>query len=807
MRTVLLASLRHHTRRYVASALAVVIGVGFIVAVDGLAGALRDGLTADVGTPYAGASHVVRPTDDAQTQGLLDLAAENDVVATPLGRTWADARTTGTTFEATVGAAALPEQLRWQRVVEGRAPSGAGEALADEAEAVRQGIEVGDTVELPAGEGRLTVEVVGLAAGAVAGRSDLYLTWPDLTRVPGLYVEDVVWDGPAAPVREAYPETEVLTTAEHVAAQQQEITKGVDVVALLASLFAAIALGVAILVITNTFAILFAQRMRDFALLRCVGVTRRQLRRSVRVEALVLGVVAAAVGVLGGVATAYVTTALVGLKFDQLGAVAFRPLWLVGAAVVGVVVTLLAAWFPTRSVTKVSPLAALRPLEATTTGRVRALRVVGGLLVVAVGMALLAAAVRSTDPYASLLVMFAGGGLAFGGLLVLGPVVVPALVRLLGRVVTRRGSAGSVARLATSNAVRNPRRTATTTASLMVGVTLTTAVLAGLGTITDALNQEMESEYPLDQAVLSEDGTPLPGRVVEAVAAADGVDESVPLRGVLAKVGGAEVVVLGVGDTGDVLRTDRVPAEPGTALVPYDLLDLLPDDAVDQIADHRRTEVSLGGRRTPLAADFDGAFGQAVVVHEETLLQLAPDAPVVAVWVRADDGADPSDLTAALTRASAGSGAMVAGDFEKRDWVGTQLSVATGAVLGLLGAAVVIALIGIANTLGLSVLERGRENALLRAMGVTRGQLRRTLALEGVLLAGVATLLGVAVGLAFGWVGVEVVLAEVVDSTFRVPVGGLVVVVVGALVSGVLASVLPSRRAARVAPAAGLAAD
>lgn len=807
MRTVLLASLRHHTRRYVASALAVVIGVGFIVAVDGLAGALREGLTADVGAPYAGASHVVRPSDDTQTQGLLDLAEKNDVAATPMGRTWADARTSSTTFEATVGSAALPESLRWQRVVTGRAPTRDGEALVDESEAVRQGLAVGDMVELSAGTGRLSVEVVGLAAGATAGRSDLYLTWPDLSRVPGVWVEDVVWDGPADVVREAYPEVEVLATQEAVAALQKEITQGVDVIALLVSLFAAIALGVAILVITNTFAILFAQRMRDFALLRCVGVTKRQLRRSVRIEALVLGVVAAVVGVLGGVATAYVITALVGLKFDELGTVAFRPLWLAAAGVVGVVVTLVAAWFPTRSVTRVSPLAALRPMEATTTARVRALRVVGGLLVAALGVVVLAAAVRGSDATVALAVMFLGGGLAFLGLLILGPVLVPAVVRLLGRVVTRRGPAGAVARLATSNAVRNPRRTATTTASLMVGVTLTTAVLTGLGTMTDALGAEMETEYPLDQTVLSEDGTPLPASVVDAVAAADGVDESVALRGVLARLGDAEVMVLGAGDTSDVLRSDVDPAAPGAAVVPYSLLDLLSADVVDGIVDGNRAELVVDGRRAELTADFDGAYGSTVVVDEVTLAELAPDAPVVAVWVRAEDGTEPADLTAALSRAAAGTNAMVEGDYEKRDWIGTQLSVMTGAVLGLLGVAVVIALIGIANTLGLSVLERTRESALLRAMGVTRSQLRRTLAVEGALLAGVATLLGVVVGLAFAWVGVEVMLADIVESTYRVPVGGLLVVVVGALASGVLASVLPSRKAARVTPAAGLSAD
>jgi len=145
------------------------------------------------------------------------------------------------------------------------------------------------------------------------------------------------------------------------------------------------------------------------------------------------------------------------------------------------------------------------------------------------------------------------------------------------------------------------------------------------------------------------------------------------------------------------------------------------------------------------------------------------------------------------------------GEYEERTWVETQMNVMTGAVVGLLSVAIVIALIGIGNTLGLSVIERGRENALLRAMGLTKPQLRRTLAVEGLLLAIVATVLGIAVGLAFAWVGIEVMVEDVIATSFSVPVGQLLVVLVVTGVSGVLASVLPSRRAARVSPAEGLA--
>ena len=170
-------------------------------------------------------------------------------------------------------------------------------------------------------------------------------------------------------------------------------------------------------------------------------------------------------------------------------------------------------------------------------------------------------------------------------------------------------------------------------------------------------------------------------------------------------------------------------------------------------------------------------------------------------------GTDAEDLDGDLA-ALAGSTATLEGGYADRRWVNLQVDVMTGAVAGLLGISVMIALIGIGNTLGLSVLERGRENALLRAMGLTRQQLRRAMATEGLLLSLVATLLGTAIGLVFAWVGVQVLLGSVMDDVaMTVPVAQLGAVVLVAAVAGLGACVLPARRAARITPAAGLALD
>ncbi|MGN0064434.1 MAG: ABC transporter permease [Nocardioides sp.] len=806
MRTVLLASLRHNTRRYVASALAVVIGVAFIVATDGLAGALRSGMTADVGAPYERASHIVEAASVEEADSVLAAAGKQGVDASAVAQGWVAARTgSGSTFETYVGVAPDRADLQWQTLVDGTQPAQAGDLLVTEAVAAKRDLSLGDPLVVGTGKGAVEGTVVGITTNPVNG-SDVQLLWSDLARVDGVWVSGVLWDGPASSAADVLgADTVVRTTADHVAELQSQVTQGVDVIALLVQVFAAIALGVAILVITNTFAILFAQRSRDFALLRCVGVTSKQLRRSVRVEALVLGVVAALVGVVAGVAAAYGLTALAGLWTDVLGLPSFQLLWVLGAAAVGVVVTLAAAWLPTRNVTRISPLAALRPAGGfdarSTAGR---LRLATGAVAVLLGAGVLALAVNLDEVATSLVVMFAGGGLAFAGVLLVGPFVVPALVRAAGRLTSRAGSRGTVTRLATSNAVRNPRRTATTTASLMVGVTLTTAVLTGLGTISGAMAEETEEQYPLDAVAVATSGA-LPDGVGETLAGSDAVQAVEVLDGVRATIGGQEVPLVAAGSSA-VLRGGD-PFEGVDLVLPIETYVGLPDKAAERIDTDGTVDVRVAGEVHTLSVRLSDAYGQAGVVSAATLTALGGDPQPTAVWVRAADGADAGDLETAVNGATAGVEVLIGGGYADRSWIDTQMDVITAAVVGLLGIAVLIALIGIANTLGLSVLERTRENALLRAMGLTRTQLRRTLAVEGVLLAGVATLLGVAIGLAFAWVGVQVMLAGLVEATFSVPWVQLLVVVLVAGLSGVVASALPSRRAARVAPASGLALD
>lgn len=797
MRTVVLASLRTHARRYVAAAVAVVIGVAFVVVTSALSAATKDGLVAGVGLPYDGADAVFGElgTDDATR--LVERAAETGGAAAVLGWT-VQPVTEGDRVadqQADVGALAADDRLRWQELRDGTWPTGPGQVVADVNAAKSDEVGLGDTVEIGSGRRSVAAEVVGLvdSPSASAG-ADYYLPWTEARRWSStFYVDSVAYAGDRADT--LVPGLTAQGVDEFVQERQAELTREVDVIAVVLLVFAVIALFVSVLVIANTFSILFAQRRRDLALLRCVGATRGQLLRSIRLEAFVLGAVSAGLGLLVGTLAGHGLVALARARLADgtMGSASVSPQWYAGAFVVGLLVTVVAAWLPTRAVVRVSPLTALRPDTGvdvrTATGRVRT---VAGLLAVALGVVLLALAIGGH----SVALMLAGGTLSFTGVLVLGPLLVPALVRAAGAL-----GRGTTARLATGNAVRNPRRTAATTASLLVGVTLTTAVLTGLASSRSAVDDDMDLSHPVDLAVTSASG-PLPASLLGDVRSTAGVHEAAVLEGVVAQVAGIGAVpVVASAPASDVVRDATVVLpEPGTIVLPNDLL------ADGDI--RRRVDVSVDGRTERLLVSTGDGWGEAALVAPETLDALGGDPLPRAVWVRADDGADVEDLAGDLAAVATNADADLTDGLAERAWVELQLDILTGAVVALLGIAVVIALIGIANTLGLSVLERARENALLRALGLTRRQLRRMLAAEAVLLSVVATVLGTAIGVVFAWVAVRTTVDVAIDDAAVVlPWGQLAIVVLVAGVAGLLAGVLPSRRAARVAPAAGLALD
>jgi putative ABC transport system permease protein len=724
---------------------------------------------------------------------------------------------------------AISPELRWQQLVTGRFPATEGEAVLHNWFAQAEKIAIGDRIRIGEGPGATDVEVVGVVESPAPGAmASAYVTWGQYVqwRDHPLHLGSVAVRGE---VRGPLPEGAKAQSPEEFATEREaKMHDAVDTWSLMPLLFAAVAVAVSVLVIANTFSILFAQRMRDFALLRCVGATRRQVVDSVRREAAVVGALASLIGVLVGVVLGYGLIAVINVLVPtaRSGVVntrspimsasapeltAFWP-WLLGGFAVGIAVTLVASWLPTRRVVRVSPLAALRPQAEldvrTATGRTRLALAALGLVA---GPVLLGTAMAQDNT----VLMLAGGAAVAAGVLLVGPVLVPRLIRIAG------APLGGAGRLATVNAVRNPRRTAATTASLLVCVTLTTAVLTGSATMRAASDAERDVEHPID-AALTSSGAPLGTDLLDQVRRTPGVERAVPVDGAVARVSGLDdpIPLLAASDAAQVARDGEAFARlaPGEIRIdPHSLagdpardpIDIgAGDDVTVRVGDREaRLRVVVGVWSTHELHETSG-WGPAGVVAPETLAQLTDSPQPQAIWVRAASGTDALQLVGALDELAGPVGAEVDDQLQARAAEDRTLGNLTLTVIGLLGISVAIAVVGIANTLGLSVLERAREHAMLRALGLTRRQLRRMLAAEAMLLAVVAAGLGLLIGVGFGWVGyetfVERALAEV---PLQVPWLQLGAVVLLAALAGLLASVLPARRAARVPPAAGLSAD
>lgn len=811
MRTVLMASLRTHTRRYVAALVAVTIAVAFVVVIDALGSGARSAVAASVEASI--------PDTELMVGDEYGLAADSDIAhteavarkrgdrVTVLGGTWTqvDGPDGSIGDDVQVGTVSLDPDLLTQDVVAGRGPTRDDEVLMSRGTARGEGIALGDRITIGADDRARAFTVVGLTGPDSPTGRDVDATWRALRAVADPYAEAIAYDVRGTDVAGAQEalstvvESGVQSRDEYVAARIVAMNLGVDVLAMLLLLFAAVSGFVAVLVIANTFTILFAQRSRDFALLRCVGATRRQVVRSVRVEALVLALFAATTGIIVGIAGGYGIGAIVRAFAgeESFGAVSFSPVWLAAAFAGGLVTTVAAAWFPTRAVVRVSPLAALRPADQPTT-RTRAgrIRIGLGLLAVAAGLLGLAGAVATE----SMPILLVGGMVSFVGVLLLGPVIVPALLRLAGRVAGWRGGAF---RIAAANAVRNPRRSAATTASLLVGVTLATAVLTGMTSARTTVDAQMDAEYPVDFALSG--GGAIATETVERVRDIDGVGKVLPIAGASVRTEAGRLPLIAPTSaerrrTHDAAATKASDAE---IVLPAGLASTMDTGIPEQLTLRTSTgSVTLTTRIVQVES------GTAAIVSPAVLARLTSEPKTQVLWVLADRGADGEELGEALETATRGADLEVANNLKDQQWVALQLDVMVWAVLGLLAVGVLIALVGIANTVGLSILERSREHALLRALGLTRRGLRRMLAAEGMLLAVVAAVLGTALGVAYAWFAVETVVVPVMGS------GGLVVpwlqllaVLVIAAGAGLAASTLPARRGARVTPAAGLTLD
>ncbi|MEV7961915.1 FtsX-like permease family protein [Oerskovia paurometabola] len=622
--------------------------------------------------------------------------------------------------------------------------------------------------------------------------------------------------------------TTVMTTDEYAKKVAAEMTGGEDVFTYMILTFAAIALLVAALVIANTFQVLVAQRTRTLALLRCVGADRKQLARSVLLEATMLGIIASVAGILVG--TGLVQLALtvaggmdLGVPLPELVQITV-PVVLV-PLLVGTVVTLVASFSPARAATRVAPLAALRPSDAPTvsTGAGR-VRLVASILLVVGGASLLALGIvlgQQGSAEMGLLAATAGGAASFVGVLIGAIFWLPRVVSVVGKALT---GSGSTAKLAAANTLRNPRRTAATSTALLIGVTLVAMMSTGAVSARMSMNNELDSRYPVDVSLATDgyddnggnDPIELPQTTMSTAESTEGIASVVPLTAATVSVDldGQSITFLARGvDPADAVGLVRNAKAveglvPGTVVVPEMVAKDWKIATGDELSLAATAPEGAGSPAT-LEALVTPMGGRALLVTPDTLDGVAPGAPVTTAWVGLTDVTDAGSVVPALQDALAESSIPidVTGAAVERALYQKVVDTVLGIVVGLLAVAVVIALIGVANTLSLSVIERRRESATLRAIGLSRSQLRWMLAIEGMLIAGVGAVLGIVLGVLYGWAGASAALAVMGDVTLAVPWRDVALVLVVALVAGLLASVIPGRSAARTSPVEALAVD
>ncbi len=838
-----LKSLLGRKVRLVMSTFAIVLGVSFVVGSLVFSDTLDRSFTAlfDAGVGDV----VVRPEGAGGTEGvpgtvtvpagLVDelaalpgaTRADGNVEAVGVYVVGADGKVVGGLGPPALGEsfndAPAAGGLQGLSIVEGRAPAAEGEVVLDGRTAEQAGYAVGDTVPLLTATAtpRLEAELVGLSGfpggGSLNGATlasfsapvaqDLFLQGRDaftdvwVTAADGTSQEELV-----AQAEEVLPDDVEAVTGEQAADEAASgLLEAVSFLTTFLLIFAGIALVVGAFLIVNTFSILVAQRSRELALLRALGASQRQVTGSVLLEALVLGLLGSTLGLGLGVLLAMGIRAVfsrVGLDLSGQ-ALVFEPRTVVAAYGVGVVVTLLAALLPALRTARIVPVQAMRDDVALTESSLRS-RFLGGIALAAAGAGILVAGLLAAVPRP-------GWWVGAGVLLVLLGVAAasPVLSRplLLGARAVFARAFGSIGNLAGQNSLRNPRRTTATASALMIGLTLA-CTMAIIGDSAKAsVDQAVEESFVGDFVVSNVFAGAFSPTVADEMAGVDGVASVVRQRVVRAELDGLGTQGVVGTDPGGLatLEVDVVDGGPGADLAPGTVL-LEEDWAADKgfgVGDELVVQVPTGQESWRVAGTFaDSPIVFFPVVASIATLDAAGFTPQDnLVVVDADDDLDAAGrgtVQADLETVVADQPIVTVKDqtafaAEQREPVDQFVLL----IFALLGLALVIAVLGIVNTLALSVIERTREIGLLRAIGVTRGQLRWMVTLESVVISVLGAVLGVVLGVVFGIVLMYALRDEGLE-VISVPIGQLGLFLALSVLIGMLAAVLPARRAARL---------
>ncbi|CAI9416971.1 ABC transporter permease [Nocardioides sp. T2.26MG-1] len=823
--------------RLVMSGLAIVLGVAFLSGVlvfsNGLSstfdsiiysstpdGVVRAEQTASFDAGGATTTQTISPEAVDQLAALPEVGrADGDVVGVGMSLLASDGTLVGGTgaptlaFNHTDGPnmAGEPPML----LSSGRWPTAPDEIVLDDAAADHGDYALGDEVKLlaPFGESERTATLVGTAefngggtAGATLlvfsteGAQNLFLDGADAFHQVSLTAADgVTQEELADAAATVAPEGFEAVTGDQVAEESQDaVGQFLDVISTFLLVFAIIAVIVGGFIIVNTFTILVAQRSRELALLRALGAARRQVTQSVLLEAILMSTLAATIGIGLGWLLARGLAALfraVGLDIAS-DALTLDAQSVVISYAVGVGVTLVAAFLPARRAGKVAPVAAMRADSAPVSGSLRRRTIIGGaLMAVGVGFAVVGV-VGGPGPDALWVGIAAAIWIltAAGISSVIGRPVLVLCRGVFGRLF------GATGRLAGENALRDPRRTGATASALMIGLALVSCIGVLAASLNSSVDDVVDEQFTADFLVQSTNFLPFTTAVGDDLEKVDGVATVSRQQWTAAQVGDSTVFVTGNDDAfnniydlsvvdgrQDVQGNEAVVSDGFAAdhdlLVgsPLKLMFLAGKTLDLEVAGIIEGSEVTGDVSVPL-----DLLAEVGVPRQDTSLSimLEPGADAVAVGKDLDKAAESTPVVAVYDKQ------------EFAESIRDQVNQLLYMIYGLLALAIVIAVIGIVNTLGLSVIERTREIGLLRAIGMSRKRLRRMITLESVAIAVLGAVLGMALGLVIG-----VLLRQSLKddlTSLGLPLSQLLVFLVVAVVVGVLAAILPAVRASRL---------
>ncbi|MFB6937341.1 ABC transporter permease [Streptomyces chartreusis] len=710
-------------------------------------------------------------------------------------------------------------------ITSGHAPRGPTEVMVDADTADKHDLKLGDELRTIAATGDIRARIVGIASWKVTNPGAAVVYFDTETAQRGLLgatgrftqVSVTAADGVSdAELKQDVAQAldgsyKVQTAKESADENRKDVGAFMDVIKYAMLGFAGIAFLVGIFLIINTFSMLVAQRTREIGLMRAIGSSRRQVNRSVLVEALLLGFIGSVLGVAAGVGIAVglmklMSMAGMNLSTDDLTVKVTTP---VVGLILGVVVTVLAAYLPARRAGKVSPMAALRDAGTPADGKAGWVRALIGLVLTGAGAFALYAAATADKASDGALMLGGGVVLSLIGFVVIGPLLAGAVVRVISAVLLR--AFGPVGRMAERNALRNPRRTGATGAALMIGLALVACLSVVGSSMVASATSELDKSVGADFIVMSQQ-QPIVPQAEKAMQQTPGLAHVTRYKDVDATLTSPD----GKTDDSGITAADPTYAEDlrrtttqGTLSAAYG------KDAMSVGSDYAKKHgvrvgdtISVafkGGETAKLKVaaitDDDTSIDQgARYTSIETLSKYLPADRIpqnVIMFGKAKEGQEEAAYTALKKSLDSYPQYQVRDQTDYKEELKDQVGQLLNMVYGLLALAIIVAVLGVVNTLALSVVERTREIGLLRAIGLSRRQLRRMIRMESVVIALFGALLGLGLGMGWGATAQKLLALEGLN-VLDIPWPTIIAVFIGSAFVGLFAALVPAFRAGRM---------